>query len=136
MKWVPLFVLTAVVTGLYNIYALMSVINGAPIYLLNCISFLGSATLLGAAILVPFRIRTAAKIGFWGSVLSWFFYAPLVVASVIAPIPTWRDIQLDISFREYVPLMGRLLGPFLLIACTVGSIVLVRRNRAPSQTVL
>ena len=136
MKWVPLFVLTSLVTGLYNVYALLSVVNGAPIYVLNGMSLLGSTTLLGAAVLVPFRVRTAAKIGFFGSMLSWVFYAPLIVASVITPISTWRDIQLDISFREYVPLVGKLLGPILLIACTVSSIVLLRRSRAISQTVL
>ena len=47
MKWVPLYALTALVTGLQNFYGLMSMVNGAPISLLNCISLLGSGTLLG-----------------------------------------------------------------------------------------
>src|SRR5260370_12486945 len=71
MKWVPLYALTALVTGLHNFYGLMSMVNGAPINLLNCISLLGSATLLGAAFLLPFRPSFAANVELAGSVLSW-----------------------------------------------------------------
>src|SRR5207249_1703113 len=46
MRWVPLYVLAALVTGLHNFYGLMEIVNGAPINLLNCISLLGSATLV------------------------------------------------------------------------------------------
>ena len=135
MRWVPLYVLAALVTGLHNFYGLMEIVNGAPINLLNCISLLGSATLVGAAVLLPFRLHAAAKLGFLGSMLCWVYYAPLTVVSLIMPFSTWREIQFDLSFRDYVPLFGRLFGPVLLILCTVNSIILLRRNRAVSQTV-
>src|SRR5207249_3882463 len=31
MRWVPLYVLAALVTGLHNFYGLMEIVNGAPI---------------------------------------------------------------------------------------------------------
>ena len=136
MKWVPLYVLTALVTGLFNFYALMSVVNGAPIYLLNLISLLGSATLFSAAVLLALRLRSAAKVGLWGSILSWVFYAPFMVVSFFRPFSIWRNIRLDISFRDYMPLVGELVGPVLLVLCTTNSIILLRRSRVISQTVL
>ena len=66
-----LYVLTALVTGLHNFYWLMNIVNGAPINLLNCTALLGSATLLGAAVLVTLRPRVAAKVGLAGSLLLW-----------------------------------------------------------------
>jgi hypothetical protein len=132
MKWVPLYALTALVIGLYSFYQLMSMIYGAPVPVLSCISLLGSVTLLVAAFLLPFRFRTGARVGFWGSILSWVFYAPLIFASLITPLSTWREIRFDISFRDYVPVVGKLLGPVLLILCTINSIILLSRN--PSKT--
>src|ERR1700724_3445361 len=128
MKWVPLYALTALVTGLYNVYGFMSMVNGAPTNLLNCISLLGSATLLGAGFLLPFRPIFAAKAGLAGSLLSWVFYGPLMVASLAAPFSTWLEIKTFITFRDYVPLTGMLFGPSLLIACTVHSTLLFRRT--------
>ena len=55
MKWLTLYALTALVTGLHNFYGLMSMVNGAPINLLNCISLLGSATLL---VLLCYKVDT------------------------------------------------------------------------------
>lgn len=130
MKWVPLYVLTALVTGLHNFYGLMSKVNSAPLPLLNCVSLLGSAMLLGAAVLLPFRLRDGARAGFWGSIMSWVFYAPLIVAGLIAPFSTWRAIWFDISFHDYVPVVGRLFGPVLLILCTGNSIILSRRYQS------
>jgi hypothetical protein len=130
MKWAAVYVLTALITGLHNFYRLMNMVNGAPISLLNCISLLGSATLLIAAVLMPLRSHSAAKVGLFGSILSWVFYAPLIVLSFIMPFSTWQEIQLDASFRDYVPLLGRFLGTVLLILCTVYSIILLKRNRA------
>jgi hypothetical protein len=129
MKWVPLYALTALVTGLHNFYGIMNMVNGAPLSLLNCISLLGSAMLLGAALLLPSRQSAAARVGFAGSVLSWVFYGPLIFASLIAPFSTWLEIQTFIRFHDYVPLIGILFGPLLLIACTVHSTLLFRRSR-------
>lgn len=134
MKWVPLYVLTALVTGLHNLYGLMAMVNGAPLNLLNAISLLGSMALMVAAVLVLFRLRTASKVGVLGSMLCWVYYAPLIVASLIAPFSTWREIRFDFSFHDYVPLVGRLLAPILLILCTANSIALSKRNRAVSQS--
>jgi hypothetical protein len=129
MKAASLYVLTALVTGLHNFYWLMSVVNGAPINPLNCIALLGSATLLGAAILLPFRPRVAAKAGLAGSLLLWVFYAPLIAVSFIQPFSTWLQVRTFISFRDYVPLVGLIVGPILLIACTSHSTLFFRRNQ-------
>jgi hypothetical protein len=135
MKWVPLYALTALVTGLHNVYGLMDMVNGAPINLLNCISLLGSATLLGAAFLLPFWQSFAAKVGLAGSILSWVYYGPLIVASLVAPFSIWLDIRTFITFRDYVPLMGVLFGPVLLTACTVHSTIFLRRSRASKTAI-
>jgi hypothetical protein len=126
--------LTALITGLYNFYELMNMVNGAPINLLNCISLLGSATLLGAALLLLLRARAATRVALLGSILCWVFYAPLILVSIIAPFSTWREIQFDLSFRDYIPVLGRLFGSVLLILCTANSVILARRNRPVSQT--
>ena len=127
MKVVLLYLLTALVTGVHNFYWLMNIVNGAPINLLNCVALLGSATLLGAAVLLMFRQRVARKFGFAGSLLLWVFYAPLIAASVVAPFSTWREIRTFLSFRDYVPLVGMFFGPVLSIACTVTSIRAIRK---------
>ncbi len=127
MKWVPLYALTALVTGLHNFYGLMDIVNGAPINLLNCISLLGSVLLLGAAFLLFFRSGFAAKIGLAGSVLSWVYYGPLIVASLVAPFSMRLEIKSFVTFHEYVPLAGMVFGPVLLIACTLHSTLLFRR---------
>jgi hypothetical protein len=132
---VPLYALTAVVTGLHNLYGLMSMVNGAPVSLLNCISLLGSATLLGAAFLLPFRPSLAAKVGLGGSILSWVFYGPLIVVSLVAPFSIWLEIKEFITFHDCVPLMGMLFGPVLLIACTVHSILFFRRSRESGKVI-
>jgi hypothetical protein len=106
MKWVALYTLTALVTGLHNFYGLMSMVNGAPMNLLNCLSLLGSATLLGAAFLLSVRPSFAAKVGLAGSILSWVFYGPLIIASVVAPFSTWLEMKTFIVLHDYVPLMG------------------------------
>ena len=135
MKAVALYVLTGLITGLHNFYLFMNVVNGAPINLLNCIALLGSATLLGAAVLVPLRPRAAAKVGFAGSLLLWVFYAPLIVVSLLMPFSTWLQIRTFTQFHDYVPLVGMLVGPVFLIACTVNSTLFFRR-RQESATVM
>ncbi|MFZ0479418.1 MAG: hypothetical protein WAL71_09730 [Terriglobales bacterium] len=127
MRWVPLYVLTALVTGLHNFYGLMNMVNGAPINLLNCLSLAGSLALLGAAVLFLLRRGVAAKIGLAGSALSWVFYGPLVVAGLVAPFLSWLDVKTFITFCDYVPLTGMLLGPILLTACTIHSALCLRR---------
>ena len=133
MKWAAVYVLTALVTGLHNFYGLMDLVNGAPINILNCISLLGAATLLAAAVLILVRPHSGAKVGLLGSTLSWVFYAPLTVVGLVMPFSTWHQIQFDASFHEYIPLVGRLVGPILSILCTVHPIILLKRNRATSQ---
>jgi hypothetical protein len=128
MKAVTLYVLTAVVTGLYDFYRLMETVNGAPLPLLNLVAILGSGTLVGAAILVPFQPRVAGRVGLAGSLLSWAFYAPLLVVGSLMPFTFWTSIRSDFSSREYIPLVGVILGPMLLAACTVNSILSSRRH--------
>lgn len=130
MKWVTLYVLTGLVTGLHNFYGLMSIVNGAPLNLLNYMSLLGSATLLGTAFLLPFRPGLAARVGLAGSVLSWVFYGPLIVSSMVATFSIWLEIKTFIAFHDYIPLMGLLFGPVLLIACTIHSIHSFRHRSA------
>jgi hypothetical protein len=79
---------------------------------------------------MPLRSHSAAKVGLFGSILSWVFYALLIVLSFIMPFSTWQEIQLDASFHDYVPLLGGFLGTVLLILCTVYSITLLKRVRA------
>jgi hypothetical protein len=129
MKWMPLYALAALVTGVHNFYGQMNMVNGAPINLLNCISLLGSAMLLGTAFLLPFRPSFAARVGLAGSILSWVYYGPLIVASLVVPFSMWLEIKTFITFHDYVPLMGMLVGPVLLIACTVHSTLFVRHSR-------
>jgi hypothetical protein len=133
MKWAAIYALTALITGLHNFYWLMAMVYGAPINILNCISLLGSAALLGAAILMALRPHSAGWVGLLGSIFSWVFYASLILVSFVMPFRTWHEIQLDVSFHEYIPLVGRFLGPVLLILCTVYSAMLLKRNRATSR---
>ena len=114
-----LFALTALVTGLHNVYLFMDVVNGAPINLLNCIALSGSVVLFVAAVLAPARRRAAAKTGLAGSLLLWAFYSTMLAMWFSMPFSAWQEIRSFISFREYVPLTGMLLGPILLTVCTV-----------------
>ena len=114
-----LYVLTAVVTGLHNLYGLMNFVNGAPVNPLNWIAFLGSMVLLVAAVLTRFRPRLAATTGLVGTVLLSVFYLPLIVVSFSMPFSAWQEIRSFISFREYVSFAGMLFGPILLTVCTV-----------------
>jgi hypothetical protein len=126
---VGLYLITALVTGLHNFYGLMNMVNGAPLNLLNCAALFGSAALVVAAVLMSFQSRIAPKIGFAGSVLLWVYYAPLLIVSVVMPFTTRTEIRTLISDREMVPLLGILLGPVLLIACTVHSLLTSRLRR-------
>jgi hypothetical protein len=132
---VTLFVLTALVTGLHNLYGLMSMVNGAPLNLLNFSALLGSVTLAGAAMLVPFRPHIAAAFGFSGSLLCWVYYAPLTILSVLTPFTTRAEIQGFISFHDYVPLVGILVGPLLLIVCTTKSVLFFKHHPESGKTI-
>jgi len=123
---VTLYILAALVTGLHNFYWLMDMVNGAPLNLLNLTALLGAATLVAAAALVPFRQRVAAKIGLAGSLLLWVYYAPLIAVSIFTPFSTWLNIRQLISFHDYVPVVGILVGPILLIASTTNSALFFR----------
>jgi hypothetical protein len=125
---VTLYVLTALVTGLHNFYWLMDMVNGAPLNLLNFTALLGSVTLVGAAMLVPFRPQVAAGMGLAGSLLLWVYYAPLTIVSSFTPFTTRTEIQAYVSFHEYVPLVGMFVGPVLLILCTTTSILFFKRH--------
>jgi hypothetical protein len=121
-----LYILTALVTGLDNLYWLMGMVNGAPLNILNLIALLGAATLVGATVAVPFRPPVAVKIGFAGSLLLCVYYAPLIAVSIFTPFSTWHSIRFFISFRDYVPVMGILVGPILVIASTTNSAIFFR----------
>jgi len=129
MKAVALYLSAALVTGLHNFYWLMAVVNGAPINVANCVGLPGSAMLLAAALLVQSRPRTAAKLALVGSLLLWVFYAPLIIVSLSMPWSTRFQFRDFMSFRDYVPIVGTLLGPILLVACTVNSALFLRRHR-------
>jgi hypothetical protein len=126
---VALYVLTALITGLHNFYWLMDMVNGAPLNILNFTALLGSIGLMTAAFTLPFRPRMAAKIGLVGSLLLWVYYLPLITLSVFEPFTTREEIRSFISDQEYVPLVGMLLGPVLLMACTAGSVLFCLRHR-------
>jgi hypothetical protein len=132
---VTLYVLTALVTGLHNLYWRMNMVNGAPLNLLNFTALLGSVTLAGAAMLVPFRPHIAAAIGFAGSLLLWVYYAPLTIVSVLSPFTTRAEIKGFISFHDYVPLVGMLAGPVLLIVCTTNSVLFFKRHPESGKTI-
>jgi hypothetical protein len=131
---VALFILTALVTGLHNFYWLMDMVNGAPLNLLNFTALLGSVTLVGAAMLASFRPHVAAGMGFAGSLLLWVYYAPLIIVSLFTPFTTRSEIQSFISFHDFVPLMGMLVGPVLLIACTTKSLLFFRSHPESRKT--
>ena len=124
-----LYVVTALITGLHNFYWLMNMVNGAPLNLLNFTALLGSIALMSAAATLPFRPRIAAKIGLVGSLLLWVYYAPLITVSVFEPFTTREEIRTFVSDEEYVPLVGMLVGPALLIACTTISAFFYLRHR-------
>jgi hypothetical protein len=132
MKTATLYVVAGVVTGLHNFYLIMDMVNGAPIPLLNCAALLGSVMLLAAAVLVLFRPRVATKVGLMGSLLSWVLYAPLLIVSFFMPFSAWMDIRSYLSYHEFISLVGVILGPILIVATTVNSILLVRRHRIPA----
>src|ERR1700739_1069764 len=136
MKVASLYVISALVTGLHNFYWLMDIVNGAPINLLNCTALLGSATLFGSGIVVLSRRRVGAKIALTGSLLLWVYYAPMIFVSIFTPFTTKGEIQSLISFHEYVPLVGMLVGPMLLIACTVNVLLSFRREQKSGQSTL
>jgi hypothetical protein len=121
-----LYAVTALVTGAYSFYSLMNVVNGAPIGVSNFVALLGSAVLVVAATLVPYRRRVAMKIGLVGSALLWVFYLPAIVVWCSMPFSTSQEIRTNLSFHEYVPLAGMLLGPVLLTVCSVTGLRTIR----------
>jgi len=64
-----------------------------------------------------------------GSLLLWVYYAPLITVSVFEPFTTREEIRTFVSDEEYVPLVGMVLGPALLIACTIMSAFFCLRHR-------
>jgi hypothetical protein len=110
-------------------------VYGAPINVWKCIALLGSATLVVAAVLALLRLRAAAKAAIAGSLLVWVFYAPTAVISFSTPFSTWRQIRFFISYRDYVPVVGMLLGPILLIACTLISTQFLRHRKESGKVV-
>jgi hypothetical protein len=134
MKALSLYALTALITGLHNFYELMSIVNGAPVNLLNCVGLLGSAMLVGGAMLAPVQPRAAVKLALAGSLLCWVFYAPLIVVSLLMPFSTRLEIRSLISSRDYVPLVGVFFGPVLLAASTTISMLSVRHHRESHGT--
>jgi hypothetical protein len=132
---VALYLLTALVTGLHSFYGLMETVNGAPFNLLNFTALLGSVMLVGAAMLVPFRPHVASGMGLAGSLLCWVYYAPLTIVSVFTPFTTRAEIRAFISFHEYVPLVGMLVGPVLLIFSTTTSVLFFKHHPEAEKTI-
>ena len=103
------------------------------IYFLNLIAVLGAVRLVGAAAVVPFRPHVAAKIGHAGSVLLRVYYAPLIAVSIVKPFSTWHSIRFFISFHDYVPVAGILVGPILLIASTASPVLFFKAKSLSSS---
>jgi hypothetical protein len=121
-----LYILTALVAGLHNVYWLMDMVDGAPPHVLNLIALTGAATLVGAAIAVPFRLDVAAKIGLAGSLVLWVYYPPRIAVSIFTPFSTCHSIRFFISYRDYVPVVGILVAPILLIVSTANAALLFK----------
>jgi hypothetical protein len=117
------------VTGLHNFYWLMNMVNGAPLIQLNFTALLGSVALMSAAATLPFRPHMVAKIELVALLLLWVYYAPLITISVFEPFTTREEFRRFISDEEYFPLVGMILGPALLIACTTISAFFSLRHR-------
>jgi hypothetical protein len=81
-----------------------------------------------AAVVLRFRPRIAAQIGLAGSLLAWIAYAPFLAVSLASPRSTWHQLGFYISFRDYVPLLGSIFAPVLLMGCTAISIILLRQH--------
>jgi hypothetical protein len=128
-----LYGLTALIIGMHSFYWLMSAIYGGPINPWYGAPLFGSVLLMLAAIMLRFRPRNAAQIGLAGSFLAWIAYAPFMVVSLAHPISTWRQLRFYISFHDYVPVLGGVLAPALLITCTVISIIQLRQHPAISR---
>lgn len=124
------YLITALVIGTYWLYGLMNVVNGAPVNFFSLTLLLGSLTLVGAALALPFRPLIGARVGLAGSLLLWVYYAPLVVVGFGEPFTTREQIRSLISDQEYVPLLGTLAGPILLVVCTVSSILILTLRRS------
>jgi len=124
------YLITALVFGTYGLYGLMSVVNGAPVNIFSLTLLLGSLTLVGAALALPFQPLIGARVGLAGSLLLWVYYAPLIVVGFGQPFTTREQIRSLISDQEYVPLLGMLAGPILLVVCTAGSILILILRRS------
>jgi hypothetical protein len=129
-----LYGLAALVIGLHNFYWLMNMVNGAPINLFNCTALLGSALLMVAAVLLTLRQHVAAKVGLAGSVLAWVYYAPSIAVAALSPFSTWHQIRFSLSYHDYVPVVGAIFGPVLLIISTVNSVILLKHRQLGSPT--
>jgi hypothetical protein len=127
MKALALYLATAIVTGLLAFYLAMEMIWGAPLNPLHYVSFLGSVLLFIASLTAPFSPRVGAKIAVAGSIATWCLYGPAIVSSILMPFTTWQSIKFDLKFREYVPVVGLLAGPILLVAATVYAIAVLKR---------
>ena len=132
---VSLYLITALVTGLHNFYWLMDMVNGASLNALNLTALIGSLTLVVAAVLKAYGTRVAVKIGVVGSLLLWVYYGPLIFVGLSMPSTAQSQIREFISDQNYDPLFGILLGPILLIACTVTLTLSFRLHREVRQTV-
>jgi hypothetical protein len=86
--------------------------------LLACLSLGGCAALL-VATYRDFSEREAAKIAPVGALLIACFYIPTVVIAVGEPYSTRLEIRSLLSGKDFVPVVGLILGPFLLAATIV-----------------
>jgi hypothetical protein len=124
---------TALIIGLQSFYWIMSALYGGRINPWYAAPVFGSALLLVAAITLGFRKHLAAQIGLAGSLLSWIAYGTFAAASLASPHSTWHQLRFYISFHDYVPVLGAVLAPALLMACTAISIILFKKHPAISR---
>jgi hypothetical protein len=101
---------------------------GAPRNPFHYVSFFGSILLLVAALAAPFSARVSAKIALGGLAAAWCFYAPAIIVSSLAPFAMWQEIKIDASSRDWVPLVGILFGPLLLLVATLYAISVLKHS--------
>ncbi|HXQ24917.1 MAG TPA: hypothetical protein VN822_00775 [Candidatus Acidoferrales bacterium] len=129
MKAAALYLVTAVVTGVYVFYLAMETIWGAPRFALHYVSFSGSCLLVVASMAAPFRWRAGAIVALTGSAAVWCFFAPAIIYWTIMPFTFWAGMKDSFLFHDYVPALGPLVSPILLTASTTYAIYLLKYSQ-------
>src|SRR5579864_3177481 len=100
MKAAFLYLITAIVTGIYVFYLASWSIWGAPRNPLHYVSFFGSLALVSAGFIAPFRPRAAAIVALAGSCIAWCFFAPAIIYSLLTPSSDRLGIGNYLSFHD------------------------------------